>query len=291
MTDFLSNENKGFIWSLLSEQKIFDGIHPNYKNDIQENFEKTLLDVSVQGKFFNLVEKNKEAIRLMVLTVDNYKKKQVPYTSLEIQELRQKKFDNELQKKQNEFASIASKPVVNEISFADKMDGPLEESMDVLLARAMAVRENELNQVLDRQDTHAASEWIGTSKPSILKQDTTKNNNDANSNKSNNVINLKIGGETTLMPEQVVSLDTNKKQRVNFDERSNSVFTYQRENDEEMETSSNGASILNKFKTISNKSEISENKNVMKEIEILNIKLDSILLNQKEILDYIQNRK
>lgn len=289
MSDFLSNDNKGFIWSLLSEQQIFDGINPKYKTEIQEKFEKTLLDVSSQGRFFNLVEKNKETIRLMVLIVDDYKKKTIPYTSLEIQELRQKKFDNELQKKQNEFVSLVSKPVVDEIVFADKNDGPLEESMDVLLARAMAIRENELNQVLDRQDTQIASEWIGNSKQIASKQDSNnKNSSDNIDYNKSNVINLKIGGETTLKAEQVVSLDTNKKQRVNFDERSNSVFTYQRENDEEITTSSESSSILNKFKTLSSKPENIENKNIIKQIEILNDKLETIISNQKEILEYIR---
>lgn len=289
MSDFLSNDNKGFIWSLLSEQQIFDGINPKYKTEIQEKFEKTLIDVSSQGRFFNLVEKNKETIRLMVLIVDDYKKKTIPYTSLEIQELRQKKFDNELQKKQNEFVSLVSKPVVDEIVFADKNDGPLEESMDVLLARAMAIRENELNQVLDRQDTQIASEWIGNSKQIGSKQDSNnKNSSDSIDYNKSNVINLKIGGETTLKAEQVVSLDTNKKQRVNFDERSNSIFTYQRENDEEITTSSESSSILNKFKTLSIKPENTENKNIIKQIEILNDKLETIISNQKEILEYIR---
>ncbi|MEX0598330.1 MAG: hypothetical protein WD512_17715, partial [Candidatus Paceibacterota bacterium] len=249
----------------------------------------------------NLVEKNKETIRLMVLIVDDYKKKQLPYTATEIQELRQKNFDNELQKKQNEFASTASKPTLDEINFADIKDGPLEESMDVLLARAMAVRENQLNQVLDVQDTQAASEWIGTSKTSATKPTLNANkisSDNSNYNKSNNVINLKIGGETTLMAEQVVSLDTTKKPRVNFDESNNSVFTYQRENDEENVKSFDGVSILNKFKTIaSNKSgthetsEMSENKNIIKGIKIINDKLDRVLLNQTEILDYIRRER
>ena len=31
MTDFLTQKNKGIIWSLLSDQQMFDGINPQYK--------------------------------------------------------------------------------------------------------------------------------------------------------------------------------------------------------------------------------------------------------------------
>ena len=95
MTDFLTQKNKGIIWSLLSDQQMFDGINPQYKLEIQEKFEKTLTGISTQGRFYNLVEKNKEAIRIMVLMLEDYKKKQEPYTNLEIQERRQKHFESE----------------------------------------------------------------------------------------------------------------------------------------------------------------------------------------------------
>ena len=66
MTDFLTQKNKEFIWGLLSDKQMFDGINPKYKIEIQERFEKTLIGISTQGKNYNLVEKNKEAIRIMV---------------------------------------------------------------------------------------------------------------------------------------------------------------------------------------------------------------------------------
>ena len=163
MTDFLTQKNKGIIWSLLSDQQMFDGINPQYKLEIQEKFEKTLTGISTQGRFYNLVEKNKEAIRIMVLMLEDYKKKQEPYTNLEIQERRQKNFQNELEKKKNEFNVISKKSNPDDINFSDEMDKPLDENMDILLERAMALRAQQLNQVLEKQDTQKATEWIGTS--------------------------------------------------------------------------------------------------------------------------------
>ena len=187
---------------------------------------------------------------------------------------------------------------MNEMNFADVKDSPLEESMDVLLARAMSVRENQLNQVLDRQDTQVASEWIGTSKTSGI-----KSNSNIKTNNSTNVINLKIGSETSLNDDHVVSLDVSKNSRVSFNEKQNSVFTYERENDEENNNLIDNTSILSKFKKTNNTTtNIINNKtnnqnvddsieNINLEMKLLNAKLDKVLLNQMDILECINNMR
>ena len=301
MTDFLTTKNKGIIWSLLSDQQMFDGINPKYKLEIQEKFEKTLIGISTQGRFYNLVEKNKEAIRIMVLMLEDYKKKQEPYTNLEIQERRQKNFQNELEKKKNEFNVISKKPNPDDINFSDEMDKPLDENMDILLERAMALRAQQLNQVLEKQDTKKATEWIGTSVKSSTtsqKLSSSNANPNPNSNTNTNVVNLKIGNETQLTGDTIVSLD----KKVNFNEDRNTFFSYQRENEDENNIETN--SFFNKFKKIDKENKINnlenkenkinnlENKEEIQEkFKIINDKLDRVLLNQKEILDYIKNIK
>lgn len=291
MTDFLTQKNKGIIWSLLSDQQMFDGINPQYKLEIQEKFEKTLTGISTQGRFYNLVEKNKEAIRIMVLMLEDYKKKQEPYTNLEIQERRQKHFESELEKKKNEFNVISKKPNPDDIIFSDEMDKPLDENMDILLERAMALRAQQLNQVLEKQDTKKATEWIGTSVKSSTtsqKLSSSNANPNPNSNTNTNVVNLKIGNETQLTGDTIVSLD----KKVNFNEDRNTFFSYQRENEDENNIETN--SFFNKFKKIDKENKINnlENKEEIQEkFKIINDKLDRVLLNQKEILDYIKNIK
>ena len=301
MTDFLTTKNKGIIWSLLSDQQMFDGINPKYKLEIQEKFEKTLIGISTQGRFYNLVEKNKEAIRIMVLMLEDYKKKQEPYTNLEIQERRQKNFQNELEKKKNEFNVISKKSNPDDINFSDEMDKPLDENMDILLERAMALRAQQLNQVLEKQDTKKATEWIGTSVKSSTtsqKLSSSNANPNPNSNTNTNVVNLKIGNETQLTGDTIVSLD----KKVNFNEDRNTFFSYQRENEDENNIETN--SFFNKFKKIDKENKINnlenkenkinnlENKEEIQEkFKIINDKLDRVLLNQKEILDYIKNIK
>lgn len=285
MTDFLTIKNKEFIWGLLSDKQMFDGINPKYKIEIQERFEKTLIGISTQGKIYNLVEKNKEAIRSMVLILDEYKKSKEPYTNLEIQERRQKNFQNELEKKKNEFNVISKKPNPDDINFSDEMDKPLDENMDILLERAMALRAQQLNQVLEKQDTQKASEWIGTS---VKSSTTSQKLSSSNSNTNTNVVNLKIGNETQLTGDTIVSLD----KKVNFNEDRNTFFSYQRENEDENNIETN--SFFNKFKKIDKENKINnlENKDEIHEkFKIINDKLDRVLLNQKEILDYIKNIK
>ena len=301
MTDFLTTKNKEFIWGLLSDKQMFDGINPQYKLEIQERFEKTLIGISTQGKNYNLVEKNKEAIRSMVLILDEYKKKQEPYTNLEIQERRQKHFESELEKKKNEFNVISKKPNPDDINFSDEMDKPLGENMEILLERAMALRAQQLNQVLEKQDTKKATEWIGTSVKSSTtsqKLSSSNANPNPNSNTNTNVVNLKIGNETQLTGDTIVSLD----KKVNFNEDRNTFFSYQRENEDENNIETN--SFFNKFKKIDKENKINnlenkenkinnlENKEEIQEkFKIINDKLDRVLLNQKEILDYIKNIK
>ena len=256
MTDFLTTKNKGIIWSLLSDQQMFDGINPQYKLEIQEKFEKTLTGISTQGRFYNLVEKNKEAIRIMVLMLEDYKKKQEPYTNLEIQERRQKHFESELEKKKKEFNITSKTPNIEDMNFSDEIDKPLGENMEILLERAMALRAQQLNQVLEKQDTKKATEWIGTSVKSSTtsqKLSSSNANPNPNSNTNTNVVNLKIGNETQLTGDTIVSLD----KKVNFNEDRNTFFSYQRENEDENNIETN--SFFNKFKKIENK-ENKENK-------------------------------
>ena len=307
MTDFLTSQNKGFIWGLLSEQQLFDGVNPKHKAEIQQKFEKTLLGISTQGRFYNLVEKNKEAIRIMVLMLEDYRNRKDPYTALEIQEQRQKKFETELQKKKTEFTVV--KPIPDEIDFSYEKDTPLEESMDVLLARAMSVREQQLNQVLDKQDTQKATDWIGTSKtnnnsqaqPQSRERNNTSNtSNSTNStNSTNSGINLKIGSDTSLSSDHIVSLDASQEnKKVNFNESKNTVFSYQREiEDENKDNNFDNLSFLSKFKkTDDRESEKSiqtvqetnkEIRELKEQLRIINDKLDRVLLGQKELLDFI----
>jgi len=289
MTDFLTIKNKEFIWGLLSDKQMFDGINPKYKIEIQERFEKTLIVISTQGKNYNLVEKNKEAIRSMVLILDEYKKSKEPYTTSEIQERRQKHFESELEKKKKEFNITSKTPNIEDMNFSDEIDKPLGENMEILLERAMALRAQQLNQVLEKQDTQKATEWIGTSvKSSTTSQKLSSSNSNTNSNTNTNVLNLKIGNETQLTGDTIVSLD----KKVNFNEDRNTFFSYQRENEDENNIETN--SFFNKFKKIDKENKINnlENKEEIQEkFKIINDKLDRVLLNQKEILDYIKNIK
>jgi hypothetical protein len=152
----------------------------------------------------------------------------------------------------------------------------------------MSLRAEQLNQVLEKQDTTIASEWIKNNKNNKNNDNISQKNVNNNINKNvstTGVINLKIGKETNLSNEQVVLLD----KKVNFNEDSNTFFSYQRENEENIENVEQN-SFLTKFKKIDLND--SMNKNTIEEkFKIINDKLERILLNQDEIMRYFHNSK
>jgi hypothetical protein len=221
MENFKGNENKGFLWAFFNEQNLFDGINIKFKDDIKSLFERTVEYVSRQNQLITLADKNKETIRIMVGKLNEYKqlshspnqtqnqnqhqnqnalRSKGIYSSSDIHDERQRKFDSELQRKKNEFDAISPKKPET-IDFSDKnMDSPIgEENIDALIAKTIAMREQQLNQIMDFQEPSKAAEWIGTSI-----------NASTNSANSNNIVNLKIGKETPIPEKHIVTLDDSK---------------------------------------------------------------------------------
>ncbi len=82
------------------------------------------------------------------------------YSAAEIAQNRQKVFENELQHKKKEFDSMNSTPVPAKIDFSDSLDSPIGSEMDKILAEQIALREKQLNLVLQTQDKELATKWI-----------------------------------------------------------------------------------------------------------------------------------
>ena len=217
MENFTGNENKGFLWSFFNEQKLFDGINVKFKDDIKSLFERTIEYVSRQKQLNTLADKNKETIRIMVSKLGEFKQQSYTpaqsqsqsqitqqnintlrskgiYNSSDIQEERQRKIDSEFQRKKNEFESITPKKPET-IDFTDKnIDSPIgEDNIDALIAKTIAMREQQLNQIMDFQEPAKAAEWIGASINATTG--------------TTNVVNLKIGKETALPDKQIVDLE------------------------------------------------------------------------------------
>jgi hypothetical protein len=232
-SQFTSNLNKGMVWKILCDNRTFEGI-PNAKSNlIKEIFDKkiSLLAEQINESSDRLVDLNKRVIREMMVTGNNYKQQQeqspsdslssVPelYNASALSEQRQRKFQDELNKKQNDFDSLTQVKIPETPNFSDDLDKPIGSEMDSILAKQIAMREEQLNSVLNRQNTDEAKKWLELPND-ITTQETTMNNNNSN-NSNNSIVKLKIGDRINVdlnnnnnsQKKQVTFTDTlNEKQ-------------------------------------------------------------------------------
>jgi hypothetical protein len=312
MSEFKTKENKGFIWDFLNEQKLFDGISPSYQKDIQLSFEQMIENVDIQYTSKGLIDKNKEVIRLMVGQLELYKKQtqaqlqsqQQPrskttnnqqqndpiiYKAEDIHQDRQSKMDIAFKQKQNEFNSFKMKSP-QDISFADKKDEPIGDDMDNLIAKTIAMREKQLNQLLETQNPdqlNRAAKWIDNG------------NNGNNVNASGKVINLKIGGDTELndkivtLPSSIQNGSTraspissnSRDKKVSFNDADNIVYHDLSHTDAIVEQKPDNIELnfLNRLKRTTPEPQMNKN-----DIDELKIKIDKVLFNQEEIMKFLQ---
>lgn len=282
MSEFNSNKNKEFIWDFLVEQNMFNGLDPKYKSAIQDDLQKIVLHVSSITHLNNLVDKNKEVIKLLTGRLNNYKlinndNGSKLYKSNDLQTERQNNLEKQFKLKQEEMnqALLLNKP--KGIKFSEEIDKPLGDEMDKLIEQTLAKRKSELNQVLVTQDVSQAAKWIGNGNENIVR-------------------NLKIGENAPLEDTQIIKLD---KKQVTFDPDANKVFTYNTGNSENgsnrvnVEEKSNGtvtpSTFLSKLKKAYsvNKPEETIQDSAKNEVmlNIINKKLDLILSQQREILE------
>lgn len=220
VNEFNSTKNKGTLWTLMYENGLFDGIESKYVNNVKNDFEKKISQISLNiSQVDNLTILNKQVISDMMNNILKYKnidsslqsqtklQTQPPplITSTEITEQRQKVFNNILQTKKNEFDSMMNKNIPNKIDFSDVPDKPIGSEMDKILAETIAWREKQLNVVLETQDKKEASTWIN------------RDQDNDNKNKVHPTKNITIGQSTTLDNKNIIDLKKyNTEKRVNF---------------------------------------------------------------------------
>jgi hypothetical protein len=161
---FTSNQNKGLVWKLLADDGVFQGIPETKANAVKEEFDRRIQTIARQmSPADNLVNLDKRVIAEMMQDIGKYKTSEemtLAYNAAEIAQNRQKVFENELQHKKKEFETMNSKPVPEKIDFSDALDSPIGSEMDKILAEQIALREKQLNMVLQTQDKESATKWI-----------------------------------------------------------------------------------------------------------------------------------
>jgi hypothetical protein len=162
---FKSNQNKGLIWKLLIDDGIFTNIPDSSASLIQKEFERKIEVIS--GKISTtdtLTNLDKQVIEEMIAIINSYKnrnlkKEEINYNAEDLSQKRQKAFQNELTNKQKEFDTFKT-PVPDKIDFSDNLDSPIGSEMDKILAEQIALREKQLNMVLQTQNKEIATKWI-----------------------------------------------------------------------------------------------------------------------------------
>jgi len=222
-----SNSNKGMVWKLLCDNRSFEGIPSDKSNLIKEIFDKkiNLLAEQINESTDNLINLNKKVISDMITTVNKYKPIKQPlstsistssqsvpeiYNASALSEQRQQKFQYELNKKQTEFENLTQVKIPEKPDFSDNLDTPIGSEMDSMVAKQIAMREEQLNGVLNRQNTEEAKKWLELS-----------NTNDSTSDNDTN-IKLKIGDDINVDLNSSISGSNGNspKKQVSFSDHS-----------------------------------------------------------------------
>jgi len=158
-TSFITNENIDLLWEIILEEEFIRKVVSREKIVEFRNY------FIVQIKEFQnvtaklnipLVQLNKQFITNF-MTVMRSQQPQPPvpppnqnkqlYTSQEIQAERKSQFENDLTRKQNEFTRGMSVPVPEIPKFGEDLDKPIGSAMDELIAKTLAERNYEIQQI------------------------------------------------------------------------------------------------------------------------------------------------
>lgn len=124
-----SQENKAFLWNLMTQNGLFQDINSNYYQMVKEEFETTI--PLIEGKFgesMSLLDKNKAFLSDMVARLKKFKGEGM-YTAQQMREANQSQFQNVLSSHEANFQQAIQPPAPKEVSFADPetdIDGPID---------------------------------------------------------------------------------------------------------------------------------------------------------------------
>ena len=172
--EFISNNNKGLIWSLLQESNIFDGIENENFARIQTIFEDTISNVHRSNTNLSLLEKNKLTMNTLIKKINDEKSKpkksiQMVYRAEDIQNKREQEFNVKLKEQQDNLNKMINPTKPKAMSFNDETsneDKPIGDDMDRLIAERLATRERELEIP---QITKETEQWLNNNREVKLK--------------------------------------------------------------------------------------------------------------------------
>lgn len=200
MDYILSEKNKGFLWNILYEKNIFNGIPNDNLEKVKNLFESTIVNVSRNTKNREIIEINKEILRTLNTEIQSLKRNLLASKTIK-DEFKDEKivvFDKNLENHKNSLNELINPNKPKEIDFADETDKPIDN--------------NEMNRILEQMQKERNIESnnieITISDEKIIKPDNimSETNNDE-------VPKLKIESIEELLESEVVNLNepVNKK--------------------------------------------------------------------------------
>ena len=201
MDYILSENNKGFLWNILYEKNIFNGIPNDNLDKVKHIFESTIVNVSQNSKNKEIIEINKEILRILNTEIQNLKHNLLESKNIKDEFKDEKKviFNKNLENHKNSLNQLMNVDKPNEIDFADKNDDPIDN--------------NELNRILEEMQRERNIE-TNIIENQISDKKIINTHNIMSEIENNKVPKLKIESIEELLETEVVNLNKISDKRI-----------------------------------------------------------------------------
>jgi hypothetical protein len=141
--NFISNKNADLLFEVINSSKIMIDREKHNNEMNQFSFNKKFINLNKQ----ELLTMNKEYISYINQLYNTKIINNTPITFEELQFIKREKFNNELNKKQEEFQELFQKPIPEILNFKEEIDKPIHE-MEDLISQTIAQRSFDIEQIL-----------------------------------------------------------------------------------------------------------------------------------------------
>ena len=144
--NFISNKNINLLFEVINSSKFMID-REKHNNEINQfSFNKKFINLTKQ----ELLNMNKEYISYINQLYNNTKitnnDNDIPITFEDLQTLKRDQFNNELNKKQEEFQELFQKKVPEILNFKEEIDKPIHE-MENLISQTISQRSFDIEQI------------------------------------------------------------------------------------------------------------------------------------------------
>jgi len=320
-TDFLKNQNISLLWDILSDEntmikngskqfvenifKVFkDNIIPFYEYESKKG--TSLFDMNKKYIMFilNYINNNQQIKKPSIIKQKTDEKVLITYE--EIQNNRQTQFEQDLNKRQNEFTSAMTLPIPPVPDFSIKLDDEPIKEISETIKQITAQRNYDIEQI-NKNYLQSQQDFLKPQETSIKNEKLThvlsNNTNDIN----NNLKYIKIDNnkelDSSVYRSQVIDLNSSQevKKHVSWDNLLEDEMDYEEQISENIISNSNieEINIFSKLKKVNYLDNNNNSKNINKhdkivilqeEIENMKIKIDTLNDNVKTIMGLLDNK-